>query len=464
MAFRSLFHKYDETQKSALTVAALTAFLGPFLISSVNIALPAIEEDFSLNAVSLGWIVTSYLLASAVFLLPIGRFADLRGQKTVFKWGIVAFSVTTALCGISPDGTTLILFRVLQGISASMTMTTAMPILISVFPPKDRGKVLGINVSSVYLGLSMGPFIGGILTQHWGWRSIFLICIPLGLAATILTFIKLKKFNDTRHAEGFDLTGSIFYILALIGLVYGSINLSKSFGWIFLVAGVVFFALFVFQTSKAKHPVFEMKLFTHNRLFAFSNLAALINYSATFSIVFLMSLHLQKVKGLSPQSAGIILISQPIMMTLLSPVAGRLSDRIEPRVLASLGMFLNAAGLFLLSTVGVATPNGVIVAMLVFMGFGFALFSSPNMNTIMSSVERKHYGIASGTSATMRVLGQMVSMSVATMIFAFYFGNGLIKNVPVPVFVKSEHLIFMVFGFLCLIGVYFSFSRGKLRE
>lgn len=458
------FRKYNDLQKSALTVATLTAFLGPFLISSVNIALPAIEEEFSLNAVTLGWVVTSYLLASAVFLLPIGRFADIRGQKTVFKWGIVIFTIATVSCGLAPNGHLLILFRVFQGFGAAMTMTTGMPILISAFPPQERGKMLGINVASVYLGLSMGPFFGGILTQHMGWRSIFLLCIPLGLVAVILTFVKLKKFRDTKHQEGIDFAGSLFYCLALVGLVYGSINLNKYFGLPLLGAGVIFFILFIIQTYRAEHPVFEIRLFTHNRLFAFSNIAALINYSATFAIVFLMSLHLQKVKGLSPQEAGLILVSQPLVMALLSPLAGRMSDRIEPRMLASLGMFLNASGLFLLSAVNETTSSGIIVSILLFMGLGFALFSSPNMNTIMSSVERKQYGIASGTSATMRVLGQMVSMSVATMIFAFYFGSGLIKNVPVPVFVKSEHISFLIFGIICLTGVYFSFSRGNLRE
>jgi len=455
--------KYDDTQKSALTVAALTAFLGPFLMSSVNIALPAIEEEFSLNAVSLGWVVTSYLLSSAVFLLPLGRVADIWGQKTVFKWGTVAFIFSTALCGLAPNGFMLIVFRVIQGISASMTLTTGMPILVSAFPPRERGKMLGINVASVYLGLSMGPFIGGILTQQLGWRSIFLICIPLGLIAVVLTFIKLKKFTDIKHQETIDFTGSALYIVALTAMVYGSINLSRNFGWILLTGGLLLFALFILQSNRARHPVFEMKLFTHNRLFAFSNIAALINYSATSSIVFLLSLHLQKVNGLSPQMAGMILISQPLVMTFLSPLAGRMSDRIEPRLLASLGMFLNAVGLFFLSTIGPDTSGIMFVAILILMGTGFSFFSSPNMNTIMSSVDRKYYGLATGTSATMRVLGQMTSVSVATMIFAFFFGKGQIKNVPVPVFIRSENLIFLIFGFLCLAGVYFSYNRGKLR-
>ncbi|NEW84191.1 MAG: MFS transporter, partial [Mariniphaga sp.] len=271
------------TQRSALTIAVLTSFLGPFLISGVNIALPAIEREFDLDAVALSWVVTAYLLSSAVFLLPIGKLADFRGQKTVFKGGIIIFTIVTALCGIAPNGQTLILLRVVQGLGAAMTMTTGAPILVSVFPPSERGKVLGINVAAVYLGLSMGPFIGGMLTQHFGWRSIFLFCVPLGIAATALVFIKLKTEMTSKIPGKIDHIGAIYYSTGLIAIVYSSSNLNKSFGWPLLLAGIVFLILFVIRCKKSAYPIFEITLFTRNRLFAFSNIAALINYSATFS-------------------------------------------------------------------------------------------------------------------------------------------------------------------------------------
>jgi EmrB/QacA subfamily drug resistance transporter len=454
---------WNSSQKSALTIATLTSFIGPFLISGVNIALPAIEREFQLDAVTLSWIVTSYLLASAVFLLVIGRYADIKGQKPVFKAGIILFTIATTLCGFAHSGEMLIVMRVLQGIGASMTMTTGAPILVSVFPPAERGKVLGINVAAVYLGLSLGPFIGGILTQHLGWRSIFWSCIPIGLITILLVFFKLKE-NTSKTPGRIDLLGSGFYSLALIALVYGSSNLTKFYGWPLLTAGILFFILFVYRSLRTEDPVFNIALFTGNRLFAFSNIAALINYSATYSLVFLMSLYLQKIKGMTPQAAGTILIAQPLMMTILSPIAGRLSDRVEPRILATSGMLLSAVGLLLFIFLDEQTSIYFIIPVLTLLGIGFGLFSSPNMNTIMSSVDKKQLGIASGTSATMRVIGQMTSMTIATLIFSFYFNGTQLSHVQNHKFISSVHLAFIISGLICLAGIYFSSSRGNLRE
>jgi MFS family permease len=217
------------------------------------------------------------------------------------------------------------------------------------------------------------------------------------------------------------------------------------------------------RSLKTDDPVFNISLFTENRLFAFSNLAALINYSATYSLVFLMSLYLQKIKGFSPQLSGTILIAQPLMMTILSPIAGKLSDRIEPRILATSGMLISAVGLLLFIFLNEQTSLYFIVAVLVLMGLGFGLFSSPNMNTIMSSVDKKQLGIASGSAATMRVIGQMASMMIATLIFSLFFNGKQISNVRNTTFISSVHLAFVISGLICLAGIYFSNSRGNLR-
>ena len=435
----------------------------PFLISGVNIALPAIEKEFDMNAVALSWIVTAYLLSTAVFLLPIGKFADIRGQKFVFQGGIILFTIATALCGIAPNGMVLIILRVIQGFGASMTATTSAPILVSVFPPVQRGKVLGINVAAVYLGLSMGPFIGGLLTQHFGWRSIFLSCVPLGIVAIILVFFKMKDNPRVRTPGKIDHIGTLYYSTGLIAIVYSSSNLNKSFGWALLITGILFLILFVAQCKKSAYPIFEVTLFTRNRLFAFSNIAALINYSATFSLVFLMSLFLQKIKGFTPQLTGTILMAQPLMMTILSPFAGKLSDSIEPHKLATSGMLISSIGLFMLAFINAQTSVFMIVTILILMGLGFGLFSSPNMNTIMSSVEKNQLGIASGTSATMRVVGQMASMMIATLVFSLCFSSTHINEIDNTLFISSVRLLFIISGSICLAGVYFSNGRGNLR-
>ena len=454
----------NNVQRSALTIALLTSFLTPFLISGVNIALPTIEKDFELSAVGLSWVITSYLLSSAVFLIPFGKLADIHGQKLVFQGGIILFTLASFFCGMASNGLMLIMFRIVQGIGASMTMTTGTPILVSVFPPSERGKVLGLNVSSVYLGLSLGPFAGGLLTQYLGWRSIFLICVPLGIAAILLVFFRLKIDGTVKKPTKIDHIGAVYYATGLIGIVYSSSYLNKPFGWPLMLGGVMLMFLFVRRCLRSENPIFEIPLLTRNRLFAFSNIAALINYSATFSLVFLMSLFLQKIKGFTPQQTGTILLAQPLMMTLLSPFAGGFSDRIEPRKLATAGMLICSAGLFLLSFVNAQTPVSLIVMFLIIMGTGFGIFSSPNMNTIMSSVGKHQLGIASGTSATMRVVGQMVSMMIATLIFSIFFPGAQITEVDNGLFMGSIKVLFLNSGTICLAGVFFSKSRGNLRN
>ncbi len=456
--------EHTNTQKSILTVAILSSFLGPFLISSINIALPSIEHEFGLDAVALSWIVTSYLLSSAIFLLPVGRLADLVGEVKLFKSGMVIFTLATFLCAVSPGGIWLIIMRLFQGLGAAMTMTTNAPLLISAFPPSERGKMLGFNVAAVYLGLAMGPFVGGIFTQYWGWRSIFFFSAFLGIFGILLTFLKLKNIQRPKAGGKFDYLGALLYGSSLVLIVYNSSRLNTAGGFAMLGIGILLLILFLFLCGRSDHPLFDTALFTKNKLFAYSNLAALINYSTTASIIFLMSLFLQKVKGLTPQSAGAILVAQPLVMAMLSPYAGKLSDRIEPRILASTGMFLNAVGLLFLVFVNQDTPQYIIVMILLFMGLGFALFSSPNMNTIMSSVEKRQLGTASGTASTMRIVGQMVSMTLVMLLFSTRFHGVQIAAVTNELFVGTSQILYIIFALLSLTGVYFSFSRGDMHK
>jgi MFS family permease len=357
----------------------------------------------------------------------------------------------------------LILFRVFQGIGSAMIFATGMAILTSVFPPGERGKVLGINVAAVYIGLSVGPFLGGFLTQHFTWRSIFLVTIPLGLIIISLVLSKLKGEWADAKGEKFDLTGSMIYILAIIAVMYGISLLPAMRSLWLILCGLSGILAFVKWEMKIENPVFDLNLFRTNRVFAFSNLAALINYSATFAVAFLLSLYLQFIKELSPQSAGLILISQPIVQAVFSPFAGRLSDRIEPRIIASIGMTLSFVGLSLFTFLNENSTLEFIVANLILLGFGFALFSSPNTNAIMSSVEKRFYGLASGSVGTMRLLGMMLSMGIATLIFAIFIGRVQITIEYYPVFIKSVGVAFIIFSILCFGGIFASLVRGRLR-
>jgi len=286
----------------------------------------------------------------------------------------------------------------------------------------------------------------------------------IALITIIIVFLKLSDEWAEAKGERFDLTGSTVYGVALVVLMYGVSLLPYESGLLLTTIGGLGIIAFIIWESKTKSPVINISLFRKNTAFAFSNLAALINYSATFAVGYLLSLYLQNVKGLGPQYTGIVLLTQPITMAVFSPVAGKLSDRIEPRILASAGMALTTVSLLLFSSLSEQTAINFIAANLLLMGLGFGLFSSPNTNAVMSSVEKKFYGVASATLATMRSVGQMLSTGIVTTIFAVYMGRVQITPESFPVFIKSVNLVFIIFSALCFVGIFASLARGKLRS
>jgi EmrB/QacA subfamily drug resistance transporter len=452
------------TKISTLCITAITSFSSPFMISAVNIALPAIQAEFSVHAVILSWVATSYILATAVALVPVGKIADIYGRKKVYIIGIVLFTIASLLCAFAKSIQLLIFLRILQGIGGAMIVTTGMAIIVSVFSLHERGMAIGVNVAAVYVGLSAGPFIGGLVTQHITWRAIFLISVPFGLMAIILILLFLKQEWADARGEKLDIFGSVLYGISLIALMYGASILPKKTAIWMIVLGCLGLYAFVRHELNTPNPVFEMRLFKNNRVFSFSCVAALINYASTFAVTFLLSLYFQYIMGLPPQTAGVVLVSQPIMQAVFSPFAGKLSDRVEPAIIASTGMGLTAMGLFMLVFISPETSFVFIVGVLVLLGIGFALFSSPNMNAIMSSVEKKYYGIASGSVATMRTVGMTISMAIATIAFAIFIGQEEISPATYPALEKSIKFVLIFFTFFCSIGIYFSSARGKLKR
>lgn len=455
--------KDTSLERATLIVTSFAAFVTPFIGSATNIALPAIGKEFSANAVLLSWVATSFLLSAAVFLAPFGRIADILGRRRVFNWGLIIFTTASFICGFSPNIKLLILWRTVQGMGGALIFGTAMAIVTSVFPREKRGRALGIVVAAVYSGLTLGPFIGGYLTKQFGWEAIFWFTVPLGVISLILSSIYFKEDWADAKGEKFDWKGSIIYGLAIITLMYGFGELPELSGIIFTVMGVLGIVIFIYFEKHQKFPVIEIKLFQNNRVFAFSNYAALINYSATFAIGFLLSLYLQYVKGFNPQQAGQILVIQPLLMAIFSPLTGKLSDKIDPGKVASIGMALISTGLFIIAFIGKNTSVNFIIPILVIFGVGYALFSSPNTNSIMSSVEKKYYGIASGTVGTMRLIGQMSSMGIAMMIFSIFIGKTEINATNLDEFITSIRIAFFIFAALCFIGIFFSLARGKSK-
>ena len=447
------------SRNTALFIAILAGFLTPFDLSAVNIALPTLAEEFSMDAIQMGWVSTAYLLASAVFLVPFGRIADIYGRKKVFATGLSIFTLASFLMIFAPSALAIILLRILQGFGSAMIFGTAVAILTSTTPAEHRGKALGIYTTAVYLGLSMGPFLGGILTGIFGWRSIFFVNVPIGLFAVAMILLFLKgEWADCR-GERFDLGGSIQYGLTLISVMYGFSLLPDREGFILVIAGAVMLAVFIARELRISYPLWNIRLFSKNRVFLFSNMAALINYCATFAVTFFLSLYLQYVNGFSPEHAGMILVVQPVVMALVSPAAGRLSDRIEPGKIASLGMALTALSLILLTFTGSNTSLLTFIVILVILGIGLGIFSSPNTNAIMGSVERCYYGVASGTLGTMRLAGQMLSMGIAMMVLAIFVGNVQITPKLYPAFIEGMKISMAIFAAMCIAGIFFSLVR-----
>jgi len=444
-----------------LFIAALAGFLTPFDGSAVNIALPVMADEFHLDAIMLSWITTAYLLTSAVFLVPFGRIADIYGRKRVFLYGIALFTGASFVMTMVSTAEMLIAIRLIQGFGGAMIFGTALAILSSVFSPGERGRALGIYIMAVYLGLTMGPFLGGILTGYLGWRSIFLVNVPLGILACLLILWRLHGEWAECQGERFDLRGSVLYACSLVAVMLGLSTVPDLKGVLLLSVGMVFGVIFVLYELRVPLPVLDLSLFTKNRVFAFSNLAALISYCATYAVTFLLSLDLQLTRGFSPEQAGGILIVLPAVQALLSPVAGRLSDRIDSQVLASIGIALTAVGMFPLVFISESTPVLYLIACLVVLGAGFGIFSSPNINAIMSSVEKRYLGVASGMNGTVRLVGQMLSMGIVMMLFSLFIGPVMITPEYFPEFLQSLHYAFLIFSLLSLVGVVASLMRGK---
>jgi len=403
----------------------------------------------------------AYLMASAMFVLIFGRIADMLGRKKIFLIGTTSVIVTSLIATLVDSGITLIAVRFLQGISAAMLYATQVAIISSIFPPAKRGYAIGLTVSAIYLGLTIGPLIGGYAVDLYGWRASFVVHLPLAMIALAIgiLYVKDEWLSDVRGS--FDLFGAILYMLSILVLCFGVSYLPSVLSSIlifFSLFGFIFFFLF---ERKHIHPIFDTTLFFTNRVFTFSCLASLIIYTATFANVVQINLYLQYLKGFSATAAGMIVMCQPITMAIFSPIAGILSDKFEPKYLSTVGMAITCCGLIMLSNLEIHSELNYLILSLVITGFGFSLFSPPNVNAIMGSVEKKFYGSATGAMATMRVIGQMFSMVLVTLIFALIIGSVDINKENYGALEDAIRIIFSISAILCIPGLYLSMARGN---
>ena len=346
-----------------------------------------------------------------------------------------------------------------------MSFSTGPAILTAAFPPAERGKVLGLNSAATYVGLALGPVLGGLLAEKLGWRSIFIVMAGLAVVTFVVGMSRLQGLEWRGERRGrFDVLGTLLYMVGLSSLLLGLSLLPQAVGALLVVVGVVGTGLFGWWETRAEDPLFAMGLFVRNRVFALSNLAALINYSATNAVSFLLSLFLQYLGGLTAERAGLVLLAGTVVQAAFSPAAGRLSDRLEPRFVASFGMALCAAGLMGLLFVGQGTPVWVVAAVQCLLGLGFAFFVAPNTSTIMGSAGWRHLGAAAASVAVMRSTGMGFSMGVTALVLGLTVGRGELTPVDYPAFLVGMRITLTIFVVLCLVGVVASLARGKVQR
>lgn len=436
-----------------LYTVAVTQFIMPFMFSAVAVTLPVMGSEFGAGATALGLVESIYLAATGALLLPFGRLADMAGHAPIFRLGVLFYTISTLLLSFTHDMTTFILLRFVQGTGAAMTMASNMALLTKAIPRKERGRAMGIAVACVYLGLSAGPFIGGAIATHIGWRWLYILGTP-PLALAYLLARRTLTDGWQRITEKYDWAGAFLSILAVALAVFGGPRLRDGVeGQLALAASVVCGALFLMVESRTPKPLLDLSLLRRNRTFTFATAAQFINYAATFGITFLFSLYLQSSRGMTPQEAGTILLMQPLVQTVLSPLCGRLADTLPAHRIATAGMACCTLGTLLAAMTDAATPISAMLVMFVVLGIGFALFASPNMSIIMGSMDKSHYGIASAMAASMRTLGMVLSMVLVTAAMSVHMGNAVVTLANTDNFLAAMRWSFAIFAALGGFGV-----------
>jgi EmrB/QacA subfamily drug resistance transporter len=454
--------KYGSVKRCALVLVVIGSFLIPFMGSSLSLALPLIQNELSVSILILGWIPTAFTLANAALVIPFGRLADIYGRKKVFTFGFLVYTLASFLATFSSSGIILVFFSFLQGVGCAMIFATGIALLISIFPLEKRGQVLGINLAAVYLGLFMGPLLGGFLTQTFGWESIFFINVPIGLFSLALIIIRFRGEWKGSSGEKFDIPGSIIYVLSLSALMYGVSTFNDFFGKIILLMGLLGIFVFFKVVKYSNNPIIPLGIFK-NRLTSFSGLALILVTVATSAMWTLLSLYLQDLRGLDTFTTALILAVQPLAVAILSPLIGRLTDKESNQGVTILGSLVCATGLSILALLGGDTPLLLIVTGLFLVGVGLGLFSVPTNQNFLRSLTRKYYGVGSATLSTMVFFGQTMSLGILLLILTGFMGNVEIGPSNYILFLEGLRVSFILFAIFSIVGAVVSYVvRDKL--
>lgn len=445
----------------ALIAVCAGYLIAPMGMAAVNVAIPALAEDLQANAMKVGWLPTLYILSNVAFMLPFGKLADNYGRKRVFVYGLALNAVAAGMCAIATNIDWILFWRFIQGAAGAMIFGTGVAIITSVVPANKRGTALGVLAAFVYIGLTLAPAVGGWLTEYLGWRSVFYFQIPLVIA--LLVFIKCYlpgEWKNLKHSR-FDWWGSCIFIVFTASLVYGFSKLPSVMGFALLCLSFISLIAFIVHQSRVKEPLIRVQMFLESRVFSLSLSTSFLMYGSNFAILFLLSLYLQYVNGLSPSQAGQILLLQALSMAIVAPVAGKLSDKFEPRIVATTGCILVAIAFAFLIQLNAATSVAYIGWSLALLGFGFGLFSTPNNNAIMGAVKEQEVGVASASMNLSRTIGNLVGMSLVNLMMHYYIGDATFTPEQNPALVSTVNLALTMSLSFVVVACFLSALRGR---
>ena len=454
--------KFD-LEKVVIFVSFITSFFAVFLSNGIIIGVPAIAQEFTMNNVIQNWVPTIFFLVVAVFTVPAGQISGKFGVKKSLLGGVILFLAASIGAVLSFSTESFLLFRILQGIGVAFLNVSAMAMVVQAVKPQNRGKALGFTVTGVYLATSLSPVICGFLVHNLGWRAMFYFVIPFLALCILLLVWKIPGEWKTYEKDKIDKIGSILYGVGILLFIYGFTTLTTNTGLILTIVGIVILIVFGFYELREKSPVFDMNLF-RNKKFTSSNIAALCSYIAVMVVTTILNYHFQYVRGWDAQMSGMILIITPIIMAIMAPNAGKLSDKIHPQKLAALGMGIATVALLILSFLDGNTPLYLVVLAMILQGLGMGLFSSPNMNAIMSSVPPKDAPTASASQATMRTIGQTMSLGLLTLVFAWIMGNLQLAPKYASMIVQSSQIICGICTVACILAIFASLVGVKSKD
>ncbi|AMD16681.1 major facilitator transporter [Methanobrevibacter sp. YE315] len=444
-----------QTKNLILLICSVLSFFTVFAVNAVMVVVPSIASEFHMSNIVQNWVIIIFLLVVAVLSVPAGQISGKYGLKKVTILSVILFIIISIVNVLVTNSEQFLLCRVILGISLSFINVTSMAMIVSAFAPEERGKALGINITGVYIGLSLSPVLGGILNYQLGWRSVVLFGVPFLFVILALLLTKIDEEWITFEGIPLDLKGSLFYGVGMVLFMYGFTILNETLGVVLTVLGIIIFAMFAMIELKEDHPVFDVRFFK-NRKFLSANFASLCAYLATFAVTTILNYHLQYIKGFDSQLTGMILLVAPLCQVVLAPIAGRLSDKYVPQILAAIGMGLGTLSLVMFTFLDFNTSVEFLVVSMILYGVGFGFFSPPNTNVIMGSVPPKDTSVASAAVATMRTVGQAMSMGILTLVFAFVMGNVAISPEVYPLLVSSSQITCIICVALCLASVFAS--------